>query len=347
MESCGLQAQKFSHKLTHMDTLSDEMMIPRSFCSKYAHDLHEDMELKLRNGYVLPVKFDHSRGVFKGLLCFFKHFKLNGGELLVFEYFGRYNINVYILGSNLSEIKYPDFKFNMPESPPRLVTLGDGGWRFVWFNSGRQTTINEIQPPEAFLDRCEFSFREPMKYVISNGKKFGCSYCPSSRKFIGLDCVCEMLKNTGTKEIHMLLFKYDVDSVITISAFDKELCEIVYPGTPLSIVEAGGDHPSIGFQFEIHVEEIHMSPECYVVYISPLFKKLCSMWDTIQSIYVYSGNGSWKLDICRRDDYYRSTIEDGWQQLRDGLALEVGDICIFECPVDSLDRFNVRVVKKQ
>nr|XP_017219341.1 PREDICTED: uncharacterized protein LOC108196528 isoform X2 [Daucus carota subsp. sativus] len=111
--------------------------------------------------------------------------------------------------------------------------------------------------------------------------------------------------------------------------------------------EAGGDHPSIGFQFEIHVEEIHMSPECYVVYISPLFKKLCSMWDTIQSIYVYSGNGSWKLDICRRDDYYRSTIEDGWQQLRDGLALEVGDICIFECPVDSLDRFNVRVVKKQ
>lgn len=85
------------------------------------------------------------------------------------------------------------------------------------------------------MDRCEFSFREPMKYVISNGKKFGCSYCPSSRKFIGLDCVCEMLKNTGTKEIHMLLFKYDVDSVITISAFDKELCEIVYPGTPLSI----------------------------------------------------------------------------------------------------------------
>lgn len=98
-------------------------MIPRSFCSKYAHDLHEDMELKLRNGYVLPVKFDHSRGVFKGLLCFFKHFKLNGGELLVFEYFGRYNINVYILGSNLSEIKYPDFKFNMPESPPRLGKL--------------------------------------------------------------------------------------------------------------------------------------------------------------------------------------------------------------------------------
>ena len=30
-----------------------------------------------------------------------------GGELLLFEYFGRYNFNIYIIGSNASEINYP------------------------------------------------------------------------------------------------------------------------------------------------------------------------------------------------------------------------------------------------
>uniref|UniRef100_A0A166DDP0 TF-B3 domain-containing protein n=1 Tax=Daucus carota subsp. sativus TaxID=79200 RepID=A0A166DDP0_DAUCS len=355
MESCGLQAQKFSHKLTHMDTLSDEMMIPRSFCSKYAHDLHEDMELKLRNGYVLPVKFDHSRGVFKGLLCFFKHFKLNGGELLVFEYFGRYNINVYILGSNLSEIKYPDFKFNMPESPPRLVTLGDGGWRFVWFNSGRQTTINEIKLPFDFqqkyanmlpqefglnlrtgyrlpvhfdkitgimmgistfysdfgfkggevlvfeyygqsdmnvyvlgLHSCEIDYPmithlsqcgNPLKpkirdggwkfvhfinnldqlqneisvppkfvencggniskflhFILSNGKSFEGRFCVKSNKLSGLIGMCKLLGLDSLNSFHVLLFTYDGHFSFNIAAFDEKYVEVIFTGTPVSSV---------------------------------------------------------------------------------------------------------------
>ena len=69
------------------------------------------------------------------------------------------------------------------------------------------------------------------------------------------------------------------------------------------------------------------------------------MWDTFQSINVYSGNGCWMLCTRKKDDYFCWTIEGGWQHLRDGMKLEVGDVLIFECAVDSFDQFTLRVVK--
>lgn len=66
------------------------------------------MELHLRNGYNLPVQIDLVNSKMTGLLCFFKHFELKGGEYLLFEYFGRFKFNVYIIGTNGSEIQYPD-----------------------------------------------------------------------------------------------------------------------------------------------------------------------------------------------------------------------------------------------
>lgn len=69
------------------------------------------------------------------------------------------------------------------------------------------------------------------------------------------------------------------------------------------------------------------------------------MWDTFQSINVYSGNGCWMLCTRKKDDYFCWTIEGGWQHLRDGMKLEVGDVFIFECAVDSFDQFTLRVVK--
>lgn len=47
----------------------------------------------------------------------------------------------------------------------------------------------------------------------------------------------------------------------------------------------------------------------------------------------------------KRDDYFCRTIGGGWQHLLDGMKLEVGDVLIFECAVDSFDQFTLRVVK--
>lgn len=81
--------------------------------------------------------------------------------------------------------------------------------------------------------------------------------------------------------------------------------------------------------------------------ISNEFRKLCTMWDKIQTIFVYSGNGCWMLHIRRRDDYYCSTIEDGWKYLREDLDLNVGDLCVSECLVLSFDHFSVQVLKAE
>ena len=72
------------------------------------------MELKLRNGYILPVQIDLVSSEMMGLLCFFKHFDLKGGEYMIFEYFGRFKFNVYIIGSDGSEIRYPEMNNCLP-----------------------------------------------------------------------------------------------------------------------------------------------------------------------------------------------------------------------------------------
>lgn len=88
--------------------------IPTKFSSKYSNLLHKDMELKLRNGYTLPVEIDLVNSQMRGVKCFFKHLELRGGELILFEYFGRSKFNVYIIGSNGSEIPYPEIAGGLP-----------------------------------------------------------------------------------------------------------------------------------------------------------------------------------------------------------------------------------------
>ena len=72
---------------------------------------------------------------------------------------------------------------------------------------------------------------------------------------------------------------------------------------------------------------------------------MCEQWENFQCINVYSGNGCWRLLVRKRDDYNQTTIEDGWQKLRDGLGLIVGNICVFECPLHSFDQFIIRVLE--
>ena len=93
------------------------------FCVKYGHLLPSTVDLKLRNGFVVPVELDRSKGVLNGVLCFFKYLKLKGDEWLLFEYSGRYYLNVYIIGSNCSEMNYPDVIDPFKECIPQLGEL--------------------------------------------------------------------------------------------------------------------------------------------------------------------------------------------------------------------------------
>lgn len=82
--------------------------LPKQFCLKHIDKLQDSMELKLRNGYILPVQFDAVKCELKGVMWFFKELDLEGGEILLFEYFGRFKFMVYIIGRCGSEITYPE-----------------------------------------------------------------------------------------------------------------------------------------------------------------------------------------------------------------------------------------------
>ncbi|WOH10833.1 hypothetical protein DCAR_0730306 [Daucus carota subsp. sativus] len=345
MESSGLVAEKFCKLIDSGDTEKNEMTLPRRFCEKYGSRLVSSVHLKVRNGYVLHVEFEKNRGMLKGVLCFFKNFELKGGELLVFEYFGRSNINVYILGANCSEINYPNNMFQWFECLPSLVTFGDGGWRCVEYIYEDKSDLNEIILPPSFLERCGRYLEESVTFVLSNGQKFGGTYCHESGKLSGLNNICYIGGNDGLRSIHMLLFAFHTKSIVTISAFDEACYEIIFPGTPLS-KGYNSDPEEVCSYFEITIEPKHMLEDCHVVDISNDFVELCSMWDSMQTITVYSGNGTWMLLICNRYYNYCWTIESGWQLLRDGLQLGVGDKLVFECPKMSFDHFSVRVIRK-
>lgn len=74
------------------------------------------------------------------------------------------------------------------------------------------------------------------------------------------------------------------------------------------------------------------------------FMRLAEVWKNFQCINIYSGSCCWRLLARNREENFCCTIVDGWQKKCDGLGLEIGDICIFQCPIDSCDQFKIRVL---
>lgn len=74
------------------------------------------------------------------------------------------------------------------------------------------------------------------------------------------------------------------------------------------------------------------------------FRELVKRWNKFHNIFVHSENGCWMLHTFKRDDYFCRTIESGWKQLCEGLNLNVGNVCIFECAEESYEHFSVRVL---
>ncbi|KAK1399862.1 hypothetical protein POM88_009725 [Heracleum sosnowskyi] len=276
MDSSGLLCEKFVKFVTRNDTSKNEMRIPSDFCSKYGNRLPASFHVILRNGYRLPVDFDQRRGILKGFLWFFNHFDLKGGEMLLFEYYGRYDLNVYIIGTNCSEIEYPHIVHHLQTCHPRRVTLGNGGWRFVFF----------VIP----------LYRLLMRYRQTG--KISC-----------LRTMCDVLGLADLKPFHMLLFTYDGVGMVNVSVFDENLFEVVFPGSPTSIDETSPAF-DIASIFEITIQSCHMLKYCYGVDISTEYKDLCDMWDRIDYINVYSGDSSWRLQVRKRSDWNRTTIND-------------------------------------
>ncbi|KAL1818396.1 hypothetical protein ACET3Z_013265 [Daucus carota] len=318
--------------------------LPVQFCSKYSEVLYESMELKLRNGYILRVQLDLVKGEVKGFLWFFKDMELSGGELLLFEYFGRFSFNVYIIGDNGAEISYPDRVHCLQLCLPSVVSVGDGGWRFFSTRVSGESILDEIDAPAEFIERCGLFLPERITYVLSNGKKFDGSYNSQNSRFSGLSKMSNIVGVDTMYVVRNLLLTYDVFKTISISAFDSERNEAVFPGTPLCM-DASGSYPLLNNYFQITVEKKHMSDDCFAVEISNEYNDLSIEWDNFQYLNIFTGLFSWRILVRKRDDHQCPTIEDGWKILRDGLALKVGNVCIFECPTLSYDQFRIRVLE--
>ncbi|KAL1808431.1 hypothetical protein ACET3Z_025421 [Daucus carota] len=318
--------------------------LPVQFCSKYSEVLYESMELKLRNGYILRVELDLVKCEMKGFLWFFRDMDLRGGELLLFEYFGRFSFNVYIIGDNGAEISYPDRVHCLQLCLPSIVSVGDGGWRFFSTRVPVESIFDEIDAPAEFIERCGLFLPERITYVLSNGKKFDGSYDSQSSRFNGLSKMSNIVGVDTMSVVRNLLLNYDGFKTISISAFDSEQNEVVFPGTPLCM-DASGSYPLLNNYFQIIVENKHMSDDCFAVEISNEYNNLSIEWDNFQYLNIFTGLFSWRILVRKRDDHQCPTIEDGWKILRDGLALKVGNVCIFECPTLSYDQFRIRVLE--
>lgn len=76
------------------------------------------------------------------------------------------------------------------------------------------------------------------------------------------------------------------------------------------------------------------------------FKELSNHWLKKDHISTYVGIRCWLLEIRRRRDKRRCTINGGWLMFREDLHLDVGDTCTFQWRDDSIRNFNVVVQKR-
>ncbi|KAK1368761.1 TF-B3 domain-containing protein [Heracleum sosnowskyi] len=338
MDSCGLICEKFVKLISRKDIGMNEMTLPSDFCSKYINRLPGSFHLILRTGYRLPVFFNKGRLILNGVYCLFRDFGLKGGEMLLFEYFGREDINVYIIGINGSEVEYPHVIHHLQTCHPRRVTVGNGGWRFALFVDATFGFHDDIEAPITFMERRGYDFTVSLRIVLSNGKVFWAKFTLETRKISCLRRMSEVLGVPDLKCFHMLLFTYDGVSAINVSAFDEHLYETVFPGSPLcNGVRASG--------FALTIKQSNMLPDYYGVDISSDYQDICNMWGRIDYIHVYDNNCSWRLEVRKRSDWKGTYIHDGWLEFRNSLELDVDDLCIFQFCRESYNHFTVRVIK--
>lgn len=148
MNSSGLIFEKFLKFLTIKDIDSDEIVsftnglhatiyfsyvllknfvivlcaqqVPKKILGRYGDRLPERFFFIFRNGYELPVKFTKDTGIIKGMQTLYQDFDLNAGEMLLFEYNGMTDLNVYVIGKDKREIDYPHLGHSTQKRVPRV-----------------------------------------------------------------------------------------------------------------------------------------------------------------------------------------------------------------------------------
>ena len=98
--------------------------------SQYGGRLQECFLMKFRNGYELPVYFSDDQWTISGVSNLYEDFGLNGGEMLLFEFNGKSDFNVYVIGSNLTEIEYPNIVHYLQKNRPRVGKI----WLFYLYS---------------------------------------------------------------------------------------------------------------------------------------------------------------------------------------------------------------------
>ena len=143
METSGIILEKFIRFINNADCLSDEMVssfpfllsssrrssnhfcnffsqyLPSKILSKYGSRIQDCFLLKFWNGYEIPVVFHREEGVISGLSTLYEDFELEPGQMLVFEFDGSYHFNVYGIGTDFSEIEYPQVVHHLQQTRPR------------------------------------------------------------------------------------------------------------------------------------------------------------------------------------------------------------------------------------
>lgn len=89
---------------------------------KYGSRLEDSLLLKFRNGYEIAVVCKNERGSLLGVFSIFEDFGLEGGKMLLFEYNGVRDFNVFVIGKDLTEIIYPNIVHFTQNRRPRTGT---------------------------------------------------------------------------------------------------------------------------------------------------------------------------------------------------------------------------------
>lgn len=93
--------------------------MPQKLLSKYGNIILKYFLLKFLNGYQILVMHNEEKGAVTGISTLYADLDFKAGEMLVFEFDGSSNFNVYVIGTDLLEIEYPVVVHHFQKTPPR------------------------------------------------------------------------------------------------------------------------------------------------------------------------------------------------------------------------------------
>ncbi|XP_063942320.1 uncharacterized protein LOC135150084 [Daucus carota subsp. sativus] len=340
----SLYVPQFVKHLDCIDCSVDEMPIPSSFSSRFGHRVTDSVKLKFRNGYKIRVTFDRDGSEFLGMHDVFVDFGLFGGEVLIFQLCRRDCFKVYIIGVDCCEIEYPAIVHSAQKCTPQPVCVRPDGWRFVKHLNLANGFGDAVVPPQSFLGKFAATLPTRFKYFLNNGAEFRGHYNRQDGILTGLSSIPEYLRLEDLNFFDLVVFSFDNLKEFDVTCFDGRNVELVFH---TYTIHSGAMLQSIrpASFFAVVVQPFHMLEYCHGVDISAEYRTLTDWWGKREEISIFRGRRCWELEIRKRADNKRTTIHDGWIQMRDDLQLEVGDTCWFKWKDESYHRFTVVVEK--